>query len=262
RGQIESARRLWGIMQNSPIRDSHKECGRVQDPYSIRCMPQVHGAILDNLRHVGIALTTEMNDATDNPLVFSDENEILSGGNFHGHPVSTAMDLLGIIMAQMANISERRVAMMMDSNVSFLPAFLIEESGINSGFMIAQVTAASLVSENKILSHPASVDSIPTSANKEDYVTMGANAAVKCRKILENCLHVLAIELICAAQSLDLRAPLSPGPAALAILKEVRERIPFLKKDRALQADIQTAWEMIASGRILAIAKNYIDLEI
>lgn len=259
RGQIESARRLRMMMQNSPIRDSHLECGRVQDPYSIRCMPQVHGAISDNLCHVGEILTTEMNAATDNPLVFSEDGEILSGGNFHGHPVATAMDLLAIVMAQLANISERRIALMMDTNVSYLPAFLIQESGLNSGFMIAQVTAASLVSENKILSHPASVDSIPTSANKEDFVTMGANAAVKCRKILENSLQVLAVELICAAQGLDLRAPLQPGPAAKAVLEIVRREIPFLKNDRVLNLDMQKAVALISSGEVLESVRKYIE---
>jgi histidine ammonia-lyase len=262
RGQIETARRLRDMMQHSPIRDSHRKCSRVQDPYSIRCIPQVHGAILDNLRHVGGVLTTEMNAATDNPLVFSEQGEILSGGNFHGHPVATAMDLLAIVMAQMANISERRIALMMDANLSDLPAFLIKESGINSGFMIAHVTAASLVSENKILGHPASIDSIPTSANKEDYVTMGATASVKCRKILDNCLHVLAIELLCACQGLELRAPLQPGPASTSVLKTVRSKIPFLKKDRVLAKDLECAAELIHAGKILKAVENFIDMEI
>lgn len=262
RGQIESARRLRQMMANSPIRDSHLECGRVQDPYSLRCIPQVHGAVLDNLRHVGQILTTEMNAATDNPLVFSEEGDILSGGNFHGHPVATALDFLGILFAQLANMSERRIAMMMDTNQSNLPAFLMRESGINSGFMIAQVTAASLASENKILSHPASVDSIPTSANKEDFVTMGANAAMKCRTILENCLHVLAIELLCAVQSIELREPLQPGPAAKAICKTVRATISMMEKDRVIYPDIQKAADLIISGKLIKIVEDCVDVSI
>lgn len=262
KGQIDTARRLRQMMANSPIRDSHLECGRVQDPYSLRCIPQVHGAILDNLRHVIQIVTSEMNAATDNPLVFASEGDILSGGNFHGHPVSTAMDFLGILFAQLANMSERRISLMMDTNLSYLPAFLMRESGVNSGFMIAQVTAASLVSENKMLSHPASVDSIPTSANKEDFVTMGANAAVKCRNILENCLNVLAIELICAVQSIELRAPLEAGPAAKTICGMVRKEIPLMEKDRVIYPDIKKAADLIRSGILLEAVQELVDLTI
>lgn len=262
RGQVECARRLRAMMQGSEIREAHRDCGRVQDPYSIRCVPQVHGAIRDNLEHTGAILQTEMNAATDNPLVFSDTGEILSGGNFHGHPVATAMDLLGIIMAQLANMSERRIALMMDSHLSSLPPFLVHESGLNSGFMIAQVTAASLVSENKTLSHPASVDSIPTSANKEDYVTMGAAAAVKCREIIRNCLHVLAIELLCACQCLDLRAPLKPGPAGAALLHCVRQSVRFLESDRELGEDIARAVSLIESGALIEVAEPFLDQHI
>ncbi len=255
RGQLESARRLRKMMLNSPIRESHVGCSRVQDPYSIRCMPQVHGAIQDNLEHIERILSIEINAATDNPLVFIEQEEILSGGNFHGQPLAIAMDLLSIVMAQLANMSERRIALMMDSSLSDLPAFLAPESGLNSGFMIAQVAAASLASENKVLSHPASVDSIPTSANKEDFVSMGAQAAVKAQKVLENTAHILAIELICACQSLDLRKPLQPGPASTRVLKKVRQYVPFLQQDQVLAEFIPEIKKMIESGQIYKIVK-------
>ena len=261
KGQLQSAKRLRNMMRGSEIRASHSNCSRVQDPYSIRCMPQVHGAIADNLAHVESVIATEINAATDNPLVFWQENEILSGGNFHGHPISTAMDLLGIVMAQLANISERRTALMMDSNLSDLPAFLVRESGLNSGFMIAQVTAASLVSENKMLSHPASVDSIPTSANKEDFVSMGAGAAVKGRRIVENAARVLGIELLCACQGIELRAPLKPGPAGKAILNLVRREIPHLQQDRILAGDIEAAAKMISQGQLLRAVDDFMIIE-
>lgn len=258
RGQLAVARRLQRMMKQSEIRDSHINCSRVQDPYCIRCIPQVHGAIHENIDFIAQTLATELNAATDNPLIFADDQEILSGGNFHGHPIATAMDLLSIVTAQAAAISERRIAMMMDPAVSDLPAFLIRESGLHSGFMIAQVTAASLVSENKVLSHPASVDSIPTSANKEDYVSMGAAAAVKASKVAHNTLNTLAVELLCACQALDLRAPLRPGPASQAVLKKVRESVPFLAKDRVLAGDINQAATLIANGTILDQVRDLI----
>lgn len=249
-GQIASAQRLQRMMQHSEIRDSHLECDRVQDPYSVRCMPQVHGAIQDNLAHVQSVVATELNAATDNPLVFLEEQEILSGGNFHGHPIATVMDLLALIMAQLGNISERRIAMLMDSNISTLPAFLIKHSGLNSGFMIAHVAAASLVSENKVLSHPASVDSIPTSANKEDYVSMGALAAVKAREVVENTARVLGIELLAACQAIELRKPLQPGPAAAHALQLVRKKVPMLEQDRFMADEIESAAELVLSGEL------------
>ncbi len=266
RGQQESAANLRRLMADSPIRTSHLECGRVQDAYSIRCMPQVHGAVRDQLRALREIFATELNAATDNPLVFVEDHstepmgEILSGGNFHGHPISTACDFLSILSTHLANISERRLALMMDpvASDSGLPSFLIKNSGLNSGFMIAQVAAASLVSENKILSHPASVDSIPTSANKEDYVSMGAAAAVKARNAVRNATQVLAIELLAACQALDLRAPLKPGPATGAVLDLVRQVAPTLVQDRILANDVAAANQLIASGEVVRVAERVV----
>jgi histidine ammonia-lyase len=271
-GQQQSAANLRRLMADSPIRHSHENCGRVQDPYSIRCMPQVHGAVRDQLRALRDVFAVELNAATDNPLVFVDDQpgarghaveqsgEILSGGNFHGHPISTAGDFLSIISTHLANISERRLALMMDplGSASELPAFLVKNSGLNSGFMIAQVAAASLVSENKVLSHPASVDSIPTSANKEDYVSMGAAAAVKARHAVHNATQVLAIELLAACQALDLRAPLQPGPATGAVRDLVRQAVPTLVNDRILANDIAAASRLIESGEVVRTAERVV----
>jgi len=266
RGQQESAANLRRLMADSPIRTSHLECGRVQDAYSIRCMPQVHGAVRDQLRALREVFAIELNAATDNPLVFVEDHsaepigEILSGGNFHGHPISTACDFLSILSTHLANISERRLALMMDpvASDSGLPSFLIKNSGLNSGFMIAQVAAASLVSENKILSHPASVDSIPTSANKEDYVSMGAAAAVKARNAVRNATQVLAIELLAACQALDLRAPLKPGPATGAVLNLVRQSAPTLVQDRILANEMKSMSELIAAGEVARVAERVV----
>jgi len=265
-GQQQSAANLRRLMADSPIRAAHLECGRVQDPYSIRCMPQVHGAVRDHLRALREIFAIELNAATDNPLVFVEDHsaepigEILSGGNFHGHPISTACDFLSILTTHLANISERRLALMMDpvASASDLPMFLVKNSGLNSGFMIAQVAAASLVSENKVLSHPASVDSIPTSANKEDYVSMGAAAAVKTRNAVRNATQVLAIELLAACQALDLRAPLKPGPATGAVHKLVRQVVPALVNDRILANDMATASALIAAGEVVRVAENVV----
>lgn len=258
-GQKRSAAVLQQMMAGSEIRESHRRCARVQDAYSIRCMPQVHGVAHDHFEHLRKIITTELNSCTDNPLVFADDKEILSGGNFHGHPISTAADFIAMLATQLANISERRIAFMMDPGLSDLPPFLVKSSGINNGFMIAQVTAASLVSENKVLSHPASVDSIPTSANKEDYVSMGAAAAVKARQAVHNAATVLGIELLCAAQSLDLRSPLKPGPAAARALNFVREQIPSLDEDRVLAGDIEKAKAMVLRGSVLNVLRDLID---
>ncbi len=254
-GQQQVAANLRRLMAHSPIRNSHLECNRVQDAYSVRCMPQVHGAIRDFLTPVRDIFGIELNAATDNPLVFAEDQEILSGGNFHGHPISTACDLISILATQLANISERRIAFAIDPKMSDLPAFLVKRSGLNSGFMIAQVAAAALVSENKTLSHPASVDSIPTSANKEDYVSMGAAAAVKARNAVKNTASVLAIELLCACQALDLRAPLEPGPATKAVRKLVREHVAFLTDDRMLAQDFDAVTNLIISGEVVRVAQ-------
>jgi histidine ammonia-lyase len=201
-------------------------------------------------------IETEMNSATNNPLVFSDTEDFLLGGNFHGQPVALAMDFMAIAAAELANIAERRIERLVNPMLSGLPAFLVQDGGLNSGFMIAQYTAAALVSENKVLAHPASVDSIPTSANKEDHVSMGTIAARKCRDIIANAEHVAAIELLCAAQGLDLFTNMKPGKGTLAAYQAIRQHIPFLEKDRLLADDIATMRALMHRGDILSAVEN------
>lgn len=251
-GQMATAKNVRDILSASSIVESHRFSDhKVQDAYSLRCIPQVHGAVRDGLQYVKSVFEREMNGVTDNPLVFPDNGDVLSGGNFHGEPVAFAADHLSLIIAELANISERRIEHMLDPAVSEMAGFLTEEGGLNSGFMIAQVTAAALVSENKVLAHPASVDSVPTSANKEDHVSMGTYAARKALEITENVSNVLAVELICAAQALDLRAPLEPAPATAAALSLVRESIAHWKEDRLMHTAIDKAREMIVNGDLL-----------
>src|SRR3989304_1128701 len=228
---------LRRITHNSEIVSSHKDCSRIQDAYSIRCSPQVHGASLDALHYAKRVIEIEMNSATDNPLVFPDNDQIVSGGNFHGQPVALALDFLAIALSGIANISERRIERLVNPQLSGLPAFLIKEAGLNSGFMIAQYTAAALVSENKVLAHPASVDSIPTSANKEDHVSMGTIAARKCREVLKNAESVVSIEVLCAAQALDLFTNLKAGAGSKVAYGLIRQHIPHLEEDRVLSQD-------------------------
>lgn len=249
-GQIDSAANMRRITDGSEIISSHKDCGRVQDAYSLRCVPQVHGASRDTLAHVKRVIETEMNAATENPLIFPN-GQVMSGGNFHGQPVALAMDFLTIALAEFAGISERRIERMVNPNLSGLPSFLIEEGGVNSGFMIVQYTAAALVSENKVLAHPASVDSIPTSANKEDHVSMGTIAARKARQVAENVKQVAAIELLCAAQALDLFTNLKPGKGSLAAYKVIRRHVKPMKRDRELAPDIAAVAALIDNGDIL-----------
>ncbi len=249
-GQIDSAANMRRITDGSEIISSHKDCGRVQDAYSLRCVPQVHGASRDTLSHVKRVIETEMNSATENPLVFPN-GQVMSGGNFHGQPVALAMDFLAIALAEFAGIAERRVERMVNPMLSGLPSFLIEEGGLNSGFMIAQYTAAALVSENKVLAHPASVDSIPTSANKEDHVSMGTIAARKAGQVLENVRQVAAIELLCAAQALDLFTNLKPGKGSFAAYQVIRRHIKPMKHDRELAPDIATIAALIDNEEIL-----------
>ncbi len=259
-GQIRVARNFRALLQESPIVASHKHSDhRVQDAYSLRCIPQVHGAIRDGLDYVISVFEREMNGVTDNPLVFPNNGDVLSGGNFHGEPLALAADHLGLLLAELADISERRIEHMMDPTVSEMAGFLTEEGGLNSGFMIAQVTAAALVSENKVLVHPASADSIPTSANKEDHVSMGTYAARKAFEILQNTEHVLGIEFMAACQGLDLRKPLQPAPATKAILEHFRKQVPYLSEDRTMAPDIQKATEMVRSGELVSIAQNWVD---
>jgi histidine ammonia-lyase len=237
-GQLDVARAMLEILQDSEINESHTDCGKVQDAYSLRCIPQVLGASLDTIRYVRSILEIEINSATDNPLVFAEGSEVISGGNFHGQPIALAMDFLGIALAEIANISERRTNRLVNPNLSGLPPFLTKEGGLESGMMIAQYTAAALVSENKILAHPASVDSIPTSADQEDHVSMGTIAARKAMQILENVKNVIAIEYMCAAQGIDLLSPLNPSKPIGGAMKHIRERVPVLEDDRPLHEDI------------------------
>jgi histidine ammonia-lyase len=233
-GQRAVAANMLALLEGSEIRESHRDCGRVQDAYSLRCIPQVHGAVRDACAHARRVLTVEFNSATDNPLVFPDTGEVISGGNFHGEPIALALDYLAMAVSELASISERRIERLVNPDLSGLPAFLVKEAGTNSGMMIAQVAAVSLVAENKVLAHPASVDSLPTSANKEDHVSMGMTSALKLATIVENVCAVLAIEALCAAQGLDFRAPLRPGRGAAAAFERVRAAVPHVEHDVVL----------------------------
>jgi histidine ammonia-lyase len=269
------------MLEGSQIRESHRECGRVQDAYSLRCIPQVHGAVRDTLAHCREVFETETNSAVDNPLVFlnghggtepalsdqaergsrmgaharagenSEEHAVLSGGNFHGEPVAFALDFLAIALSALAGISERRIERLVNPSLNEgLPPFLAPSAGLNSGFMLPQVTAAALVSENKVLAHPASVDSITTSGNKEDYVSMGMTAALKLRRVVDNTRYVLAIEAMAAAQALDFVAPLTTGKRGQKACAAIRAISPKLEKDRAMYQDFAKIAEVIASGKI------------
>ena len=247
-GQIAVAAVLRDLMTGSDIRASHIGCDRVQDPYSIRCQPQVIGACLDVLRHVCSVLETEANAVTDNPLVFTDSRSILSGGNFHAEPVALAADYLALAIAEIGALSERRIALLIDSHLSGLPAFLVEQGGLNSGFMMAQVTAAALASENKSHAHPASVDSIPTSANQEDHVSMATFAARRLHTMLDNVEDIVAIELLAAAQGIDFHHPQKSSPAIEDVMTAIRELSPPFKEDRSLSADIRRIAVTIDAG--------------
>lgn len=250
-GEAKTARNLLKLLgETSPIAESHAGCNRVQDAYSLRCMPAVHGAAKDSLGYVWKVLETEANSSTDNPLVFAKENKVLSCGNFHGEPVAFALDFAAISMSAVANISECRIEKLINPAMSELPAFLTPQGGLNSGHMIVQVAAASLVSENKILAHPASVDSIPTSADKEDHVSMGTIAARKFVQILRNAENVVAMEMLSACQALDLLKPLKPSSAVLGAFEKIREQVPFAAKDRVFSKDVQRIREMIQQDQI------------
>ncbi len=251
-GQATSANNIRKLMKGSAIWTSHQGCEKVQDAYSLRCAPQVHGASRDALDYVAKVMKTEMNAVTDNPLVFPDEDKILNAGNFHGQPLAFALDFLGIALAELANISERRIARLVDHKLSeWLPSFLTQKGGLQSGFMMAQYTAASLVSENKVLAHPASVDSIPTSANQEDHVSMGATAARHARMILQNSSKVIAIELLSAAQALEFHRPLKTSKALEAAYAQIRKVIPRLTKDRVLHKDIEEMVKLMENGKVV-----------
>jgi histidine ammonia-lyase len=241
RGQLASAANLRKLLHDSPIERSHGDCGRVQDAYSLRCMPQVHGAARDTFRFVREVLAIEVNASTDNPMVFAERGDLVSAGNFHGQPVAVALDHLAVAACSLATISERRIERLVNPALSDLPPFLAKDAGLNSGFMMAHVTAAALVSENKVLAHPASVDTIPTSAGKEDHVSMGVHAARKAAEIVRNVETVLAIEALAAAQALDFLAPLRPGRGVAAAHRAFRRRVRRMDVDRILAPDIASA---------------------
>jgi histidine ammonia-lyase len=247
-GQAASARNLRALLAGSAIRESHRDCGKVQDAYSLRCIPQVHGAARDAMAYVTSTIAIEMNAATDNPMVFGDTGELLSGGNFHGEPVAIASDVLSIAVAELASISERRIERLVNPTLSGLPAFLTTNGGLQSGLMIAHVVAAALVSENKTLAHPASVDSIPTSANKEDHVSMGVGAAQKAARIVANARRVLAVELLAACQALEFLKPLTTSPPLAAVYAAIRARVPAYDSDRHLSPEIEAVAALVRDG--------------
>lgn len=242
-GQTQVAANVRALLKDSEILESHRHCGKVQDPYCLRCIPQVHGASRDAIAYASGVVETEMNSVTDNPLVFGN-GDILSGGNFHGQPLALVIDLAKIALAEIASISERRTYLLLEGHDG-LPTLLMKETGINSGFMIPQYTSAALVSENKVLCHPASVDSIPTSLGQEDHVSMGSIGALHLKRVYENVEHVLAIELFTAAQALDFRKPLRPGRGVEAAHEEIRRRIPHAFSDSLFKEDIAKARHML-----------------
>jgi histidine ammonia-lyase len=250
-GQANAASHLRQLVRGSKLVTEPGEI-RTQDPYTLRCVPQVHGASGGAMAHVDEVLSWEINAVTDNPLLFPEEREVISGGNFHGQPVALAMDYLGIALAELANISERRVERLVNPQLSGLPAFLTSKGGLNSGLMIPQYTAASLVSENKVLAHPSSVDSIPSSANQEDHVSMGTTGARKARQILMNATWVLAIELMCGAQALEFSDSKGLGVGTAAAYRAIRERVTPLVEDRVLAPDMAALVELIQSGELVA----------
>jgi histidine ammonia-lyase len=251
-GAALAAENVRRVGAHSPIHASHADCGKVQDAYSLRCIPQVHGATRDALAHAAEVLEREVNSVTDNPLLFPDAGLVLSAGNFHGQPVALALDYAKLAVCELANISERRTAHLMDPALSGLPAFLTPHGGLHSGLMIVQYTAASLVSENKVLAHPASADSIPTSANQEDHVSMGTTSARHARQALVNAQRVIAIELLCAAQGLDLHRPLVPAPGTGAAHAAIRALVPPLDGDRLMQHDLRAVHALVAGGALRA----------
>lgn len=253
--QIKVAKLLRELLSDSEIRQSHQACHKIQDPYSLRCQPQVMGACLAQLKFTALNLLTEANGVSDNPLIFTDANEILSGGNFHAEYVALSADAIAISLAEIAALSERRIALLIDSNFSGLPAFLVKNAGLNSGFMLAQVTAAALASENKSLAHPASVDNIPTSANQEDHVSMGTYAAWRLIRMTENAAGIIGIELLAACQGIDFLRPLKTSSQLEEIHHFIRGYIPFYEKDRYFSPDINTMKRLVLSGKIRELSQ-------
>jgi histidine ammonia-lyase len=255
-GQALAADNMDRITRNSEIITSHKDCRRIQDAYTLRCSPQVHGASKDVISYALNVVNIEINSSTGNPLIFPETEEFLLGGNFHGQPVALAMDFLCMGVSELANISERRIERLVNPKLSGLPAFLVSDGGLNSGFMLAQYTAAALVSENKVLCHPACVDSIPTSANKEDHVSMGTISARKCREIIKNTENVIAIELLCGAQAMDLFTNIKPGEGTMAAYNVIRGTVSHLDSDRILSKDIEAVKSLMQSGKILEAVED------
>src|SRR5262245_22864617 len=255
-GQAACAANLRRLLERSAIMKSHEDCDKVQDAYSLRCMPQVHGTLRDAIAHVTRVVECEMNSATDNPLVFADTNEVISGGNFHAQPVALAADLLCAAVADLSSISERRVENLVNPDLSGLPGFLTPHPGLNSGMMLVQVLAAALVSENRASSFPAGVDSIPTSANREDHVSMSTTAARKCRTVVDNTTRVLACEVLCAAQGLEFHRPLRPARGVEAAHTHVREHVRPLGRDRTLHRDLEAVERLIRSGSLLGAVED------
>jgi histidine ammonia-lyase len=249
RGQQVVASNIRKLLEGSEILASHRDCGKVQDPYSLRCVPQVHGASRDALNYARECIETELNSVTDNPLVFQD-GDILSGGNFHGEPLALAMDFAAIALAELASISERRTYLLLEGHDG-LPKLLMKDTGVNSGFMIPQYTAAALVSENKILCHPASVDSIPTSLGQEDHVSMGSISAFKLLGVLHNVERVLAVELLTSAQALDFRSSLAPGRGVAIAHRTLRDEIEHAVKDYEVRGDLDRCADMLRTGTLL-----------
>jgi histidine ammonia-lyase len=249
-GQTAVAAVYLSLLKGSAIRASHLHCSRVQDPYSLRCQPQVMGACLDHLRFAAEVIAREANAVSDNPLVFADTGEVLSGGNFHAEPIAMAADVLALVAAEIGALSERRIALLIDHTISELPAFLVRDGGLNSGFMIAQVTAAALASENKSLAHPASVDSLPTSANQEDHVSMATFAARRLGEMADNTAGIVAIELLAAAQGVEFHAPLETSTALAGAKALIRKVVPPYDRDRAFAPDIAAAKRLIAEGAL------------
>lgn len=256
-GQLYAGKLLHALMAHSGYRDAHLECDRVQDFYSIRCMPQVHGSFYDIILHAENILTRESNSTTDNPVTLIDQNKIVSGGNFHAAPIAHILDYLGIALADVAAMSERRIAAFQETSQSNLPMFLMKDAGLNSGFMIAHVSAAALTSENKNLAHPASVDTIPTSANQEDHVSMAPNAGHQLRQIISNTSTIVAIELMCAAQARDLNPQYALAQCSEDIYQLIRTQVPYLEVDGPLSMHIERISDFVTSGEISSIVKKY-----
>ena len=255
-GQIDVAREYRDLIAGSVIRASHLDCTRVQDPYSFRCQPQVMGACLDLIRQCSVTLGIEANAVTDNPLLFTEAGDVLSGGNFHAEPVAFAADTLALAIAEIGSIAERRMAVLVDPKMSGLPAFLVENSGVNSGFMIAQVTAAALVSENKTIATPCSVDSIPTSANQEDHVSMATHGARRLGAMVDNAAAVIGIELLAAAQGIDFHRPAKSSVKLEQVHAGIRADVPFYDVDRYFSPDIQAAQSWVKTGRFSPLVKR------